>query len=138
MKTLKIVTIVVIIVLVGGLVYEKISSYISHRRADALIAGYIADNQRLRDRLVDAESRVTDLKGTVADLRQGDRELGEQLAASTEIAADLSEEDRRLAEALSGSESSARAISVVSRELGNAIDRAWNIIEQYPIPTGSE
>ena len=138
MKVLKTAVIIVAVVLVGGLIYETMVGYISRRRADALISDYVADNKRISDRLVEAENRVANLEGTVINLKQGSVELEEQLEASTKITADFRTENKRLGEALSGSESSARSISVVSRELGEAINRAWEIVERYEIPIGTE
>ena len=138
MKVLKTAVIIVAVILVGGLIYETMVGYISHRRANALITSYVADNKRIGDRLVEAENRGTNLERTVEDLERRNCELGKQLTESKELAADLSTENRRLGEALSDSESTAGSISVVSRELGEAIGRAWNIIERYEITTETE
>jgi len=138
MKLLKTAIIIVIIVLIGGLIYETVLSYTSNRRADALISTLRTNNKHIADRLVDAQNRVTNLEGTVTDLKQGSAELRKQLEASAGLAADLSAENRRLGDALSASESSAGSISATSRELGEAIDRAWDIIERYKITTETE
>ena len=158
-KLLKVAAIIVAVVLIGGLIYETVAGRASRRRANALISDILADNQRIRDGLVDAEDRVVVLKGTVTDLGRGSIKLEEELAASEEISEELHAENLRLGEqlvtsrkitdslrtenirleeTLSASESDAGSISKTSGELRNSIGRAWAIVDKYPIPTGSE
>lgn len=134
MKLLKPVIFVVLIIFLIGAIYETITSYFGIRARDSIIAELRADYRDISVRLDKDQIRITALKKTISNLRQGSVDLGEQLAASTRIAADLSEEDRRLAEALSDSEGSARAISATSGELRKAINRVWEIVERYEVP----
>jgi len=159
LKVLKIVAIAIAVIIVGGLIYETIAGRISRGSDATIIADLRADNKRIREGLVDAQDRVTVLDGTVEDVERGNRELGEQLTASEIIAGDLLAENKQLRReleqsgriadilrdeniklggALSESESSAGSIRDTSRELEDSIGRAWDIIDSYPIPTGSE
>lgn len=151
-KILKAAIIVVAVILIGGLIYEMVAGRISHRRADSLIADLRADYKRVYERLGNAQDRVVKLEGTIGDLKLGSEELGRRLAASTGIAAELRDENQRLrgitsvlrdenirlGDAISAGEGAAGSISDASRELGESIDRAWNIVGKYSIPTGSE
>jgi len=137
-KIVKIAVIIIVVILIGGLLYEMVGSRLSANRADALIASLRADNQRLRDGLDDAQDRVVKLESTVGDLKLGSEELGRRLETSERIAGELYDENIRLGDSISAGKGAADAISNASRELGSAIDRAWNIVDKYTIPIGSE
>jgi len=130
--------VIAIVTIVGGFIYEKISSNLIIRTRDDTIADYRADNQRLRDGLDDAENRVVDLERTLGEYQQGSEELRRQLGDSQDRAAELAElnrilagENKRLGEAISASSTATGSIAEHSELLGESLDRAIEIHKRY-------
>ena len=129
---------VVAVILVGGLIYEAVSTNILNNRANTLIKSMESDYTNISNRLVESEDRVVDLKATVSQLRLGSAELGRELAISDRIRGDLWNENQRLGGFLSQGKDSAKKLGGIHQELGESIDRAWEIIERYEVGTGRE
>lgn len=126
------------IIVIGGFIYETISSHLTIRTRDDTIAEYRADNQRLRDGLDDAEDRAVDLERTLSESQRGSEELGRQLRDSQNRAAELAElnrilagENRRLGEAISRSSKAAGSIAEYIKLLEESIDRSITILDRY-------
>lgn len=165
-KVAKYAAIAFAVIIVGGLAYDAIASRISLDRADQLIASIRADNQRIRGRLQDAQSRVVDLETLTGELGEGNRILKEQLDQSTALARSLREENQRirtelgrlrveldrsretigylreenirLGDAISSSVESTDAITESHNLLGESLGRALHILDRYDSGTGSE
>jgi len=129
---------VIMVILIGGLIYKAISGRILNNRANALIESMESDYKRVSDRLVKSQNHVTNLTRTVGLLQLGSAELTRELETSDRIKGDLWNENQRLGGFLSESESSTKAITDIHNELGSAIDRAWEIIERYPVGVGED
>jgi predicted nuclease with TOPRIM domain len=120
-KWITIGCVVLVIVLVGGLVYAKIT----HSRTVDLLNESISNVKR---DLEDTRGKIVDLEASNNELRSTNSALGEQLSRSSELAVELRDENLRLRNAIEASSASTGEISKLSKQAGTAIDEALAIV----------
>lgn len=129
-KWLFILILVIALLAIGGVIYEKIIL----RRADAAFQSeleqYRADNDRLRGKLGEAEAEIGSLVLDITALEQTNIELRSNLERSREIVEGLADENQRLEgiitegfEATGGAREDTQRIEAALREALAIVER---------------
>ena len=129
--------IVVIILALGGTLYDTISSHRSVNRLNRTVESFRKRNAELIGKLADAQDRVAEIEGELAEIERASERLGDSLRGSQEELAGLREqfgslraENQRLTAILNRGTDSAAGIRAESEIIAGSLDNALDIVRR--------
>jgi len=127
--------IVVIILAVGGALYDTISSRRHNDRLNYTVESFRKRNVELISKLTDAQDRIVEIKGELAEIKRASERLGDSLRRSQEKLVSLRKqfdnlrtENQRLTAILNRGTDSAAGIRAESEIIAESLDNALDIV----------
>ena len=127
--------IVVIILALGGALYDTISSHRSVNRLNSTVESFRERNVELIGKLTDAQGRIVEIEGELAEIKRTSERLGDSLRRSQEKLTGLRKqfdnlraENQRLTAILDRSTDSAAGIRAESGIIAGSLDNALDIV----------
>lgn len=120
--------IVVIVLALGGAIYDTVNNRRSVGRLNRTVESFRERNAELIGRLTDAQNRVAEVKGELAEIERASEKLGVVLKRSQAELAGLRTENRHLTKLLERGADNAAGIRAESEIIAGSLDNALDIV----------
>ena len=129
------ILIIVVILILGWLIYENLTALRHNDQLSDTLNIIRARNAELIDRLANAQDRIAEIKGELAEIEQTSERLGNSLRGSQEKLVNLRKqfdnlrtENQRLTAILNRGTDSAAGIRAESEIIAESLDNALDIV----------